>query len=73
MPNVQDYLSKNIYFPEEYTPEFVKKKVKAFLYYLYSSFAFENLNDKNRWRLSIYFYNPNDGYFHPEENKKILL
>ena len=42
--------------------------------YLYSSFVFENPNDKNGWGLfHIEFYNPNDDDYHYEEIKKILL
>ena len=60
MPEVQDYLSKNIYSPEEYTPEFAKEKIKAFLYYLFSSFIFDNPNDRNGWHgISINFYDFN--------------
>ena len=50
-------LSKNLFTPEEYTPEFVNKKVKAFVYYIFSYYS--SLEFRNRgygWDSIYYIY-----------------
>ena len=50
IPTIQIYLSSNIFTPKEYNIKFVKEKVKAFEYYLFSSYVYvlENRNRGNQ-------------------------
>ena len=55
--NTTNYVSKNIYYPKEYTPEFAKEKIKAFFLYLFSSFEFKRPRDMRCWNIiQICFY-----------------
>ena len=61
IPTPRAYLSKNIFTPEEYTPELAKEKVKAFAYYLFSSLKFYQ-REVFRWGMHIKFFYFNGGY-----------
>ena len=48
VPTIQVYLSNNIFTPKEYNIKFVKEKVKAFAYYLFSCYVLENRKRGNQ-------------------------
>ena len=56
LPIEAGFSSKNIFTPEEYTPEFVKEKVEAFAYYLFSCYSLENRNLSENGFDTIYIY-----------------